>query len=96
MYVSSEFIITEYERISKLGHRHTYKRKKTIINLRCDSCGVVFQRDKGSMDPHRLSNNFYHVCHNCDIKRFAQEKGVEQRHIWDMPVSSLKQIGHYK
>lgn len=96
MFIGTEFIITYHERLSKLGNIHTYKRKTTIVNLRCDSCGELFQRTKGSMDHNRLNNNFYHVCNNCDAKRFAQEKGVEQRHIWDMPVSSLKRIGHYK
>lgn len=44
------------------------------------------------MDPNRLNNNHYHVCNNCDVKRFAQQKGVENKHIWDMPVSSLKTL----
>jgi len=44
------------------------------------------------MDPKRLNNNFYHVCSNCDAKKFAQSKGVEARKVWDMPVSSLKTI----
>ena len=26
-------------------------------------------------------------------KKFAQEKGVESRKVWDMPVSSLKTLG---
>ena len=45
------------------------------------------------MDPKRLTNSVYHVCGNCDAKRFAQSKGVEARKVWDMPVSSLKPIG---
>lgn len=94
MLIKTEYVVTEHTRSSKLGHSHTYKRKKTIIVFRCDCCGEVFKRDKGSMDPKRLNNNYYHVCGNCDAKRFAQEKGVERRHIWDMPVSSLKHIGH--
>lgn len=93
MYIKSEYEITVHERTSKLGRTHMYKRKKTILIFRCDCCGVEFKRDKGSMDPDRVSNNFYHVCSNCDSKRFAQEKGVERRKIWDMPVSSLKTLG---
>lgn len=85
-------MITEYSRPSKLGHTHTYRRKKTVLVFRCDSCGEMFTRDKGSMDPKRINNNFYHVCSNCDPKKFAQEKGVERRKIWDMPVSSLKTL----
>lgn len=92
MYIKSNYVITEYSRPSKLGHTHTYRRKKTVLVFRCDSCGEMFTRDKGSMDPKRINNNFYHVCSNCDPKKFAQEKGVERRKIWDMPVSSLKTL----
>lgn len=95
MFLDTEYTITEHTRTSKLGHTHTYKRKKTIVVFRCDACGETFKREKGSMDPKRLSNNFYHVCSNCNSKKFAQEKGVERRHIWDMPVSSLKTLGQF-
>lgn len=47
------------------------------------------------MDPKRLNNNFYHVCGNCDPKKFAQLKGVEARKVWDMPVSSLKTLDQF-
>jgi len=47
------------------------------------------------MNPKRLNNLVYHVCGNCDPKRFAQEKGVEARKVWDMPVSSLKTLGQF-
>ena len=92
MLLNTEYQISEYTRKSKLGKTHSYTRKKTILILRCDCCSEIFQREKGSMDPDRVTNNVYHVCKNCDAKRFAQEKGVERRHIWDMPVSSLKTI----
>ena len=92
MIISTEYITTEYTRTSKLGHVHAYYRKKTIILLRCDSCSMSFSRDKGSMAPLRLSNQVYHVCSNCDVKAFAQSKGVEKRNIWNMPVSSLKNL----
>jgi hypothetical protein len=95
MYVGSEFIKTSHYRTSKTGKVHAYLRRKTVIVFRCDSCQEVFRREKGKIDPKRLNNNFYHVCSNCDAKRFAQEKGVEARRIWDMPVSSLKTIGSY-
>jgi DNA-directed RNA polymerase subunit RPC12/RpoP len=94
MFIKTEYVITEHTRPSKLGHDHTYRRKKSVLVFRCDSCGETFTRDKGSMSPERVSNNFYHVCSNCNAKKFAQEKGVERRKIWDMPVSSLKNIGH--
>ena len=44
------------------------------------------------MDPNRLNNNVFHVCKNCDAKRFAQQKGVENKRIWDLPASSMKTI----
>lgn len=47
------------------------------------------------MDPKRLTNNVYHVCGDCDAKKFAQEKGVESRRVWDMPVSSLKTLDQF-
>ena len=82
----------EYKRKSKNGKEHSYFRKKTILVFRCDNCLCEFERDKGSMDPKRLSNNYYHVCENCDDKRFAQKKGAERRNVWNMPVSSLTKI----
>jgi hypothetical protein len=93
MFITNEYVITNYTRLSKLGQEHSYNRKKTVLVFRCDCCGDIFKRPKGSMDPKRTNNNFYHVCAKCDSKKFAQEKGVERRKIWDMPVSSLKNIG---
>lgn len=92
MIISTEYVTTEYTRNSKLGKSHTYFRKKTIIILRCDNCNLIFNRVKGAMDPARATNQFYHVCNNCDAKQFAQAKGVERRKIWEMPVSSLKTL----
>jgi len=92
MIISTQYITTEYTRTSKLGVNHTYIRKKTIIMLRCDCCGLEFNRPKGSMAPARLSNQVYHVCNMCDVKAFAQSKGVETRNVWNMPVSSLKNL----
>lgn len=92
MIISTEYVTTEYMRTSKLGKKHNYFRKKTIITLRCDNCNAMFTRDKGSMNPERLTNQFYHVCSNCNAKQFAQSKGVERRKIWEMPVSSLKTL----
>jgi hypothetical protein len=40
------------------------------------------------MDPKRISNNYFHVCENCDAKTFAQKKGVEKKQIWNIPASS--------
>lgn len=92
MVISTNFITTTYTRNSKLGIEHSYTRKKTIVILRCDNCGIIFNREKGSIAPSRLSNQVYHVCSNCNAKQFAQAKGVERRKIWEMPVSSLKTL----
>lgn len=92
MIISTEYLTTSYTRKSKLGTDHSYTRKKTILIIRCDNCGLTFTREKGSMSPSRVSNQFYHVCSNCDVKAFAQSKGVEKRNIWNMPVSSLKNL----
>jgi len=77
-----------YERTSKLGHLHKYYRDVTLVVFRCDNCNAEFERTRGSMDPKRISNNYFHVCSNCDAKRFAQKKGVERKRIWDLPASS--------
>jgi hypothetical protein len=95
MYIGTEFQQTQHMRTSKRGRHHTYFRRKTVIVFRCDCCQGIFKRDKGSMDPKRLNNNFYHVCGDCDAKKFAQEKGLEARKIWDMPVSSLKTLDQF-
>lgn len=81
-----------YERKSKTGHLHTYYRKKTIVQFRCDSCDIEFVRPRGSMDPKRLSNNYFHVCSSCDAKVFAQKKGVEKKQVWNMSASSSTPI----
>ena len=82
-----------YTRKSKLGVEHTYTRIRSIVVFRCDNCDEVFSRPQGKMDPKRLSNNYFHVCSNCDAKRFAQRKGIERKKIWDQPASSTKPIG---
>jgi len=92
MFIGTEFRQTQHVRTSKRGKHHTYSRNKTVLILRCDCCGEVFNRDKGSMDPNRLTNSVYHVCDNCDAKKFAQAKGVESRNVWSIPASSLKTV----
>ena len=64
-----------------------------MIMLRCDCCNVEFTRERGSMDPKRLTNNYFHVCSNCDVKRFAQKKGVERKQVWNLSASSNLPIG---
>ena len=79
---------TRHFRKSKSGRKHSYKRAKTIVVLRCDNCNAEFNRARGSMNPKRLSNNYFHVCHKCDSKVFAQKKGVERKQIWNLHASS--------
>ncbi len=87
MFLKVKTQTNQHVRISKLGIEHTYKRKRTLVVLRCDNCDTVFERDLKHIDRKRLSNNYFHCCSKCDSKRFAQRKGVEQKKIWDMPAS---------
>ena len=80
-------------RKSKMGKEHAYKREQTHCVFRCDNCDAEFERTRGSMDPKRLSNNYFHVCKNCDAKVFAQKKGVERKQVWNMSASSSTPIG---
>ena len=92
MLIELRKLLTTYSRLSKLGHTHEYKKTQTVAVLRCDNCGEIFERPKSKMEPKRLSNTYFHVCENCDPKRFAQRKGVERRFIWDRPASSTDDI----
>jgi|TARA_B110000971_G_scaffold203520_1_gene224139 hypothetical protein len=84
---------TRHVRKSKTGKEHTYTRNVTICVFRCDNCDAEFQRARGSMDPKRLSNSYFHVCKNCNSKKFAQKKGVEQKQKWNMTASSSIPVG---
>ena len=87
MFLKKKTQQMQYVRRSKLGVEHVYKRKKTLAVFRCDNCDTIFERDLKHVDRKRLSNNYFHCCSNCDSKRFAQRKGVEQKKIWDLPAS---------
>ena len=95
MYIASFTEELEYTRDSKLGESHTYKRKRTLLVFHCDNCGAKFNRLKGSMDPKRISNNYFHCCSECDTKKFAQRKGVDRKKIWDLPASSTLPISRF-
>jgi hypothetical protein len=95
MFLKTERRKTEYTRKSKLGHHHDYYRDKTVAVFRCDNCDTEFVRDIRKMDRKRLSNNYFHVCSNCDAKKFAQRKGIEQKKIWDLPASTTLPVGKY-
>lgn len=88
MYLGEYEKKTRHKRLSKNGHKHSYVRKKRWVRLRCDCCETEFERERRSMDPNRLNNNFFHVCENCDAKRFAQKRGAEKRTIWKLTASS--------
>ena len=93
MYMKEYKKQTRHVRKSKTGTEHTYKREVTHCVFRCDNCDKEFERTRGSMDPKRLSNNYFHVCKNCDAKVFAQKKGVEKKQVWNMSASSSTPIG---
>lgn len=93
MFIKQSVVETSHVRKSKLGTEHTYTRKKTLVHFRCDNCNSEFSRERGSMDPKRLSNNYFHVCPNCDSKKFAQRKGIERKKIWALNASSDLPIG---
>lgn len=95
MFIGFEKQKEQYLRKSKLGNEHSYFRERTYAVFRCDCCRELFKRLRGDMSPKRLNNNYYHVCNNCDSKKFAQSKGVESRKVWDMPASSLKKLGKF-
>jgi hypothetical protein len=84
---------TRHVRKSKTGKEHAYTRNVTVCVFRCDNCDAEFQRARGSMDPKRLSNSYFHVCKNCNSKKFAQKKGVEQKQKWNMTASSSIPVG---
>lgn len=88
MILKEYTVKTQHVRKSKLGKEHVYYRHKSIILLKCDNCDQTFERLRGSMDPKRLSNNYFHVCNKCDAKRFAQKRGVDRRKVWDLTASS--------
>tara|TARA_A100001011_G_scaffold337388_1_gene367509 strand:+ start:293 stop:580 length:288 start_codon:yes stop_codon:yes gene_type:complete len=89
MFIKDEVIITEHVRQSSKGRYHPYKRRKTVCRFICDACEKEFVRDKGSIDPKRLTNHYHHVCPTCDPKRFAQKKGVEKRRKLNLPADGL-------
>jgi hypothetical protein len=88
MFIDQRMMKKKYTRKSKTGLEHTYYRHSIELVLRCDSCNEIFTRLRGKMDPNRINNNVFHVCGNCDAKRFAQRKGQERKAVWDLPASS--------
>ena len=93
MYIKEFKKQTRHTRKSKTGKEHGYTRDVTHCVFRCDNCNDEFSRTRGSMDPKRLSNNYFHVCSSCDAKKFAQRKGVEKKQVWNLSASSTMPIG---
>lgn len=92
MYLSIKEIQHRFQRTSKNGITHEYFRICKVALLKCDSCSKLFERPIGRINRKRLSNQFYHVCSNCDMKRFAQKKGSERRAVWNMRADSEQEI----
>jgi len=88
MYIDSRKIVKQYQRTSKQGVVHNYTRTLTMLIFTCDNCNARFERTRGEIDPRRVSNDYYHVCSNCNPKQFAQSKGVERRRMWNTSVNS--------
>ena len=86
MFKRIEKEVRFYVRKSKTGKPHPYKRIRSYAVFECDECHEEFQREKGKVDHKRLDDYYVHVCPNCDPKRFAQRKGVEQRKKLNMPA----------
>jgi len=92
MYLDEFSRKSRHTRKSKTGIVHEYSRCKTYIRFRCDNCGAEFERARSKMSPNRLNNNYFHVCDNCNAKKFAQRKGVEKKQMWNMTASSSTPI----
>ena len=90
MYIKETTEIHLHQRESKLGNTHNFKRRRSVYHFRCDACGKEFLRDKSKVTPSRASNNFHHVCANCDVHRYAQRVGVEMRKIYNLDASSTE------
>ena len=88
MFIGTLRVTTKHTRKSKLGKKHAYKRVKTVVQLRCDQCDTVFTRDLKNINKNRLNNNYFHVCSDCEPKKFAQRKGVENKKLWDLSADS--------
>ena len=95
MFIKEYSVSKRHVRTSKTGKEHAYNRQLTMCVFRCDNCDTEFERARGSMDPKRLSNNYFHVCGNCDSKVFAQRKGIERKQVWNLPASSNLPIGKF-
>lgn len=93
MYIREKIVEEKFTRKSKNGINHSYSRKKRIVILKCDDCGLLFERPRGAMSPKRLSNNYFHVCEKCNAKQFAQKRSVQKNSQWKLTASSNLPVG---
>ena len=92
MFVETLKTIRLYERQSKLGTYHTFKRKNTLFVFKCDCCGVTFLRPRSKVDPVRATNDYKLGSPYCDTKKFAKSVGVKMRHIYSVDASSTQTL----
>ena len=92
MFIETLKTMKLYKRESKLGVMPNYRRRNMIYVFKGDACSEVFMRPKSKVDPNRASNDYKHVCNNCDSKKFAQSVGVKMRHVYKLDASSTKTL----
>jgi len=63
-----------------------------IYVFKCDCCDETFMRPKSKVDQSRATNDYKHVCNNCDSKKFAQQVGVQMRKVYNLDASSTKTL----
>lgn len=79
MYLKTETQDSWFERKSRCGIAHKYKRVKTIYHLQCDHCKIVFTKCKGDISPSRFAPQYSHFCTIC--KGQSSIKGQKSRRI---------------
>ena len=92
MFIETLKTMKLYKRESKLGVCHTFRRTYTIYVFQCDACSNIFMRPKSRVDVQRASNDYKHVCHLCDSKKFAQSVGVMMRRVYQLDASSTRTL----
>ena len=88
MFIETLRTLKLHKRESKLGTVHTFRRRYTIYVFKCDACSNTFMRPKSRVSAARATNDFKHVCGECDPKKFAQQQGVKMRRVYKMDCSS--------
>lgn len=68
-----------FHKKSSGGKSFEYKRKKKVVELKCDNCYSVFERDIHEIATNRRNNNFKHFCNDCDSKSLGGKLAGELR-----------------